>query len=114
RDKAAAQGFDIDDPATSSRLEEAAALVLAPGIPLTNPTPHPAALAARAAGVEILGDIELLFRAQPEARFVGITGTNGKSTTTALVGHILRQGGVEVAIGGNLGIPALTLPNAAV
>ena len=114
RDTATAQGFNIDDPATSSRLEEAAALVLAPGIPLTHPAPHPAVLAAQTAGIEILGDIELLFRAQPKARYVGITGTNGKSTTTALVGHILRQGGVDVAIGGNLGIPALTLPNAAV
>ncbi|MDF1748987.1 MAG: Mur ligase family protein, partial [Alphaproteobacteria bacterium] len=114
RDAAVNEGFVIDNPTTSTRLKDAAALVLAPGIPLTHPTPHPAVLAAQAAGIEILGDIELLFRAEPKARYVGITGTNGKSTTTALVGHILRQGGMDVAIGGNLGIPALTLPEAAI
>ena len=64
---------------------------------------------AREAGVEIIGDIELLGRAQPAARYVGITGTNGKSTTTALIGHILGQAGRRVEIGGNLGTPALSL-----
>ena len=66
-----------------------AALVVSPGIPLTFPQPHPAVLRAREAGAEIIGDIELLGRAQARARYVGITGTNGKSTTTALIGHIL-------------------------
>jgi UDP-N-acetylmuramoylalanine--D-glutamate ligase len=86
-----------------------AALMLSPGIPHSFPKPHPAVNAARGAGVEILGDIELLGRAQPEARYIGITGTNGKSTTTALIGHILAAAGKTVAIGGNLGPPALGL-----
>ena len=88
---------------------EVAALMLSPGIPHSFPTPHPAVAAARAAGVPIIGDIELLGRAQPDARYIGITGTNGKSTTTALIGHILGQAGEKVEIGGNLGPPALGL-----
>jgi UDP-N-acetylmuramoylalanine--D-glutamate ligase len=84
-------------------------LVLSPGIPHSYPSPHPAVLRARAAGTEIIGDIELLGRAQPDARYVGITGTNGKSTTTALIGHILAAAGRRVEIGGNLGTPALSL-----
>jgi UDP-N-acetylmuramoylalanine--D-glutamate ligase len=86
-----------------------AALVLSPGIPHSFPEPHPAVVEARAAGVEIVGDLELLARAQPEARYIGITGTNGKSTTTALIGHILHQAGRAVEVGGNLGTPALAL-----
>ena len=85
-----------------------AALVLSPGIPLDHPAPHPAVLRARAAGAEILGDIELLGRSAPAARYVGITGTNGKSTTTALIGHILATAGRRVEVGGNLGTPALS------
>ena len=85
-----------------------AALVLSPGIPHSFPEPHPAVLRARDAGVEILGDLELLGRAQPEARYIGITGTNGKSTTTALIGHILAEAGNRAEIGGNLGTPALS------
>ena len=88
---------------------DTAALVLSPGIAHSHPAPHPAVLRARAAGAEIIGDIELLGRAQPEARYVGITGTNGKSTTTALIGHILAAAGSRVEVGGNLGTPALSL-----
>src|SRR5712672_1399485 len=84
------------------------ALVLSPGIPHSFPEPHPAVLRAREAGAEIVGDLELLGRAQPNARFVGITGTNGKSTTTALIGHILASAGRPVEVGGNLGTPALS------
>src|SRR5229473_1749685 len=69
----------------------------------------PAVLRAREAGSEIIGDIELLGRAQPDAFYVGITGTNGKSTTTALIGHILAAARRRVEIGGNLGTPALSL-----
>ncbi len=85
-------------------------LVLSPGIPYEHPTPHPVAAGAKAAGAPILCDVALLLRARPDARFVGITGTNGKSTTTALIGHILMAVDREVAIGGNLGIAALALP----
>jgi UDP-N-acetylmuramoylalanine--D-glutamate ligase len=90
------------------------ALVLSPGIPHLLPQPHPAAKRAIAAGVPILSDVELLFRAVrasgSQARFAGITGTNGKSTTTALLAHILDQAGIPTAAGANLGPAALSLP----
>ena len=86
-----------------------ASLVLSPGIPHTFPEPHPIAQAARDHGVEIICDIELLARARPRATYVGITGTNGKSTTTALVGHILQAAGRRIQVGGNFGPPALGL-----
>ncbi|MEE3626865.1 UDP-N-acetylmuramoyl-L-alanine--D-glutamate ligase [Nitrospirillum sp. BR 11752] len=91
-------------------LSGVAALVLSPGIPHTFPAPHPVAARAKAAGVPIIGDVELLRLAQPDAAYVGITGTNGKSTTTALTGHILAHAGRTLAVGGNLGIPVLTFP----
>ena len=84
-------------------------LVMSPGIPHTHPAPHPVAALAKAAGKPLLGDIELLYRAMPKQRYVGITGTNGKSTTTTLIAHILRQGGKQVEVGGNLGAAALSL-----
>ena len=90
------------------------ALVLSPGIPHTLPTVHPAAAAASAAGIPILSDAELLYlatrRRGSAARFAGITGTNGKSTTTALLNHMLVSAGREAVAGGNLGTAALTLP----
>jgi UDP-N-acetylmuramoylalanine--D-glutamate ligase len=85
------------------------ALVLSPGIPQCYPAPHPIAAKATAANVPIIGEVELLFRAQPKATFVGITGTNGKSTTTALIGHLLRRAGKRAEVGANLGTPALAL-----
>ncbi len=85
------------------------ALVMSPGIPHTFPTPHPVAQMAKDAGVPIIGDTELLAVAQGNAQFVGITGTNGKSTTTALIGHILKQASKSVSIGGNLGYAVLGL-----
>jgi UDP-N-acetylmuramoylalanine--D-glutamate ligase len=84
-------------------------LVVTPGLPLNR---HPIAARARAAGVEIIGDVELFARARaelPEHKVVGITGTNGKSTTTALVHHILETAGVPSAMGGNIGLPILSL-----
>lgn len=85
------------------------ALVLSPGIPLTHPKPHYIVKLAKNQGQKIICDIELLWLDNQKATFIGITGTNGKSTTTALVGHILKENGFDVAIGGNLGTPALTL-----
>ncbi|MBK5961697.1 UDP-N-acetylmuramoyl-L-alanine--D-glutamate ligase [Rhodoplanes elegans] len=89
------------------------ALVLAPGVPLTHPAPHWTVGLARAAGVEVIGDIELFCRERaahaPNAAFVAITGTNGKSTTTALTAHLLASAGREVAIGGNIGTAILSL-----
>jgi UDP-N-acetylmuramoylalanine--D-glutamate ligase len=82
-------------------------IVVTPGLPLNR---HPIATRATEAGVEIIGDIELFARARPELpphKVVGITGTNGKSTTTALVHHILRTAGVPATMGGNIGLPIL-------
>ena len=90
-----------------------AALVLAPGVPLTHPAPHWTVGLARAAGVEVIGDIELFCRERrriaPDSAFVAITGTNGKSTTTALVAHLLESAGHEAELGGNIGTAILSL-----
>ncbi len=89
------------------------ALVIAPGVPLTHPVPHWTVEKARAAGVEIVGDIELFFRERaktaPDAPVIAITGTNGKSTTTALTAHVLRELGYDVQMGGNIGVGVLSL-----
>lgn len=114
-DRAAARAaapFPRHDPADG--LAGFTALVLSPGIPHRLPAPHAAALAANAAGIPTLSDAELLFQATRRrgsaARFAGVTGTNGKSTTTALLHNILQNAGIESAAGGNLGVPALALP----
>ncbi len=99
-------GAEIVDLARAD-FSGVAALVLSPGIPHTWPAPHPAAARARAARVPIVGDIELLARAAPSAVTVGVTGTNGKSTTTALIGHILAAAGRPCEVGGNIGRPVL-------
>jgi UDP-N-acetylmuramoylalanine--D-glutamate ligase len=89
------------------------ALVLAPGVPFTHPAPHWTVRLARAASVEVIGDIELFCRERraraATAPFVAITGTNGKSTTTALVAHLLRSAGRVAEIGGNIGTAILSL-----
>lgn len=89
------------------------ALVLAPGVPLTHPEPHWSVRLAHQNNVEIIGDIELFCRERrrhcPNSMFVAITGTNGKSTTTALIGHIFKQAGRNVQIGGNIGTAILDL-----
>ncbi len=84
-------------------------LVISPGIPSTFPTPHPAAEKARRAGKPIICDVELLCTAQPDVPTLAITGTNGKSTTTALTAHIITQAGIKTQAGGNLGNAALGL-----
>jgi len=84
-------------------------LVWSPGVPHLHPRPHPAAQAARGAGCPVVCDIELLWRSQPEAHFIGITGTNGKSTTTALVAHVLNAAGRAAEAGGNIGKAAMSL-----
>jgi len=108
RDEARAAGVPLADLATAD-LAGMRALVLSPGIPHTFPKPHPVAQRARAAGIEIIGDIELLARSCRAARYAGITGTNGKSTTTALIAHVLGASGRHVAAGGNIGVAALLL-----
>jgi UDP-N-acetylmuramoylalanine--D-glutamate ligase len=90
-----------------------AALVLAPGVPLTHPTPHWIVALARKAGVAVIGDIELFCRERaklaPGAPFVAITGTNGKSTTTALIAHLAASAGMDAQLGGNIGTAILSL-----
>ncbi len=88
------------------RLE---AMVISPGIPHDYPMPHPAAACANSKRIQIISEVELALRAKPKARLVAITGTNGKSTTTALIGHCLKSAGCSVAIGGNLGDAACSL-----
>src|SRR5690606_32123953 len=94
------------------------ALVLAPGVPLTHPKPHWTVELAQRSGTEIIGDIELFCRerrargpdrSQGLAPLVAITGTNGKSTTTALTAHLLKGGGYDVQMGGNIGTAVLSL-----
>ncbi len=92
-----------------------AALVVSPGVPLTHPAPHPLVAKALQARTEVIGDVELFFRAMgcddaaAGAKIVCVTGTNGKSTTTALIGHVLSRLGYETEVGGNIGTPLLEL-----
>jgi len=100
---------------TTADWSQFAALMLSPGVPLTHPAPHWTVERAKAAGVEIVGDMELFARAVNAApehkrpKIVAITGTNGKSTTTALIGHICASAGRDTRIGGNIGVGVLGL-----
>ena len=115
RMQAQAEGFDVED-LTVADWSGFAALVLSPGAPLTHPVPHWTVVKASEVGVPVIGDIELFARAiaaLPQAdrpKVVAITGTNGKSTTTALIGWVLQQAGLTVHVGGNIGIGVLALP----
>lgn len=115
RMQAEAEGFVVED-LTVADWSAFAALVLSPGAPLTHPRPHWTVEKAREAGVPVLGDVELFARAlaaRPDGTrpaVIAITGTNGKSTTTALIGWVLKQAGLKVHIGGNIGIGVLALP----
>lgn len=98
---------------------ELRSLALSPGVPLTHPAPHPIVRKAHQAGVEIIGDIEFFARAvnaldaAQRPRVIAITGSNGKSTTTALIGHLLKETGRDAVVGGNIGKPVLSLPEIA-
>ncbi len=103
-EKARAEGLPVTNLHTVD-FKSLAALVLSPGVPLTHPEPHWTVTKARAAGIEIIGDTEVFVRAVQGtgAKIIAITGTNGKSTTTALIGHVLKQAGLDVEVGGNIG-----------
>ncbi len=113
RARASAEGYLVVDLAKAD-WSAFKLLVLAPGVPLTDPEPHWTVKLAHAEGVPVVGDIELFCRERaalaPRAPFVAITGTNGKSTTTALIAHVLKDAGRDVALGGNIGVPILDLP----
>jgi UDP-N-acetylmuramoylalanine--D-glutamate ligase len=110
--EAAKAGFVTADLRNES-WSRFSALVLTPGAPLTHPAPHWTVFLARQAGVEVIGDIELFCRERqrhaPDAPFVAITGTNGKSTTTALLAHLTRVAGYDTQMGGNIGTAILSL-----
>src|SRR6201986_3206729 len=110
--QAAQGGFTTADLRTVS-WASFAALIRTPGAPLTHPTPHWSALMARQGGIEVIGDIELFCRERkrhaPDAPFVAITGTNGKSTTTALIAHLMKVAGYDTQMGGNIGTAILSL-----
>jgi UDP-N-acetylmuramoylalanine--D-glutamate ligase len=111
-EKARAAGIPVAD-LRSIDWSEIAALVLTPGVPLTHPAPHWTVGLARNAAVEVIGDIELFCRERrrtaPNAPFIAITGTNGKSTTTALVAHLLTSANFDAQLGGNIGTAILSL-----
>jgi UDP-N-acetylmuramoylalanine--D-glutamate ligase len=107
RDAAMALGADIGDP-LGIDLIGFAGVVVSPGVPLNR---HPIAAHARDAHVPVIGDIELFAEARselPPHKVVGVTGTNGKSTVTALIAHMLESAGVPALMGGNIGLPILT------
>ncbi|MGY5775507.1 UDP-N-acetylmuramoyl-L-alanine--D-glutamate ligase [Rhizobium sp. LEGMi135b] len=110
--KAAAEGIAVADLRTID-WNGLSVFVLSPGVPLTHPKPHWTVDLAHAAGVEIIGDVELFVRERrahaPDCPFIAITGTNGKSTTTALIAHILQSSGRDTQLGGNIGTAVLTL-----
>lgn len=108
RAEAANENIPLADLAGTD-WSDIAALVLSPGIPLTHPAPHPVVARATAADCPVIGDIELLAENNTGAVLIGITGTNGKSTTSALLHHVLQASGVAVQIGGNFGPPVLGL-----
>jgi UDP-N-acetylmuramoylalanine--D-glutamate ligase len=110
--KAGAAGIPTAD-LHQAEWSKLAALVLAPGVPLTHPEPHWVVKLAQKAGVEVIGDVELFCRERrrhaPDAPFVAITGTNGKSTTTALIAHLAASAGRNAQLGGNIGTAILSL-----
>lgn len=108
REKAQASGLTLFD-FESGDMTALDDVIWSPGVPHTYPTRHPLAEKARSANLNLRCDVDLLAAAQTEANYVGITGTNGKSTTTALTAHVLKTAGKRVEVGGNLGYTALDL-----
>ena len=114
RARAAELGADIRD--LTQDFGSAERLIVSPGVPLTHPEPHGVIAAARAANAEIWGDLDLFADAlaygdlREAVTLIGITGTNGKSTTTSLVTHMLETAGHKPYQGGNIGTPVLELP----
>jgi UDP-N-acetylmuramoylalanine--D-glutamate ligase len=104
QDKARADGVTVTNLHTID-FKTLHSLVLSPGVPLTHPTPHWTVVKAKAAGVEIIGDTEVFVREVQDtgSKIIAITGTNGKSTTTALIGHVLKHAGLDIDVGGNIG-----------
>jgi len=90
-------------------FNDISSLVLSPGIPLNYPKPHPVVERARDAGCEVIGDIDIFFSSNISANIIGVTGTNGKSTTTSLITQILKDRSIKVQTGGNIGTPILSL-----
>ncbi|GJL96102.1 MAG: UDP-N-acetylmuramoylalanine--D-glutamate ligase [Hyphococcus sp.] len=96
--------------------KEMAFVVVSPGVPLTHPKPHPIVRKARMENMPVIGDVELFARAvnampdRERPRVIAVTGSNGKSTTAALIGHILSEAGEEAHVGGNIGEAVLSLP----
>jgi UDP-N-acetylmuramoylalanine--D-glutamate ligase len=114
RAAALAAGLPVVD-LSDADWRQFAALILAPGVPLTHPAPHWTVKKAQQAGIEIIGDIEIFARERPaNAPFIAVTGTNGKSTTTALIAHLLRHLDLDVQMGGNIGTAILALEPPAV
>lgn len=115
RDKTAQTEYRCEHP-KNWPWKEMEAVIVSPGVPLTHPKPHAIVRKARMEKVPVMGDTELFARAlnkldaRARPRIVGVTGSNGKSTTTALIGHILKQAGEDVYVGGNIGEAVLSLP----
>jgi UDP-N-acetylmuramoylalanine--D-glutamate ligase len=111
-EKARAAGIATED-LRNIDWSKISALLLAPGVPLTDPSPHWSVVLANSAYVEVIGDVELFCRERrkvaPHSPFVAITGTNGKSTTTALIAHLMRFAGYDTQMGGNIGTAILSL-----
>ncbi|MBI1619112.1 UDP-N-acetylmuramoyl-L-alanine--D-glutamate ligase [Aquamicrobium zhengzhouense] len=111
-EKARAEGVPVAD-LSQADWSQFSSFILSPGVPLTHPRPHWSVDLADAAGVEIIGDVEMFSRERaalaPDAPLIAITGTNGKSTTTALIAHILKNAGRDVQMGGNIGRAVMTL-----
>lgn len=110
RRQAAQEAGLIVQDLTENSWPEAEALVLSPGVPLTHPTPHPVVNLAKKAGAAVIGDIEIFLQEKEAGRIIGVTGTNGKSTTSALIHHLLASAGKSTALGGNIGTPVMDLP----